>query len=635
MNYWEEDLDEKKKPKQNQEQLLLLLLFAGAGYYFFIYYKRNQAITEIKTMLQNNPTVTIDKLDANLWTGKESWEEYLNNCYFTSQINLFAEEMKKAIKEKSKNKPQTLQEQRKETIENIKEYAKKEIELTPSFEKEIKNFYKKINSAIEIDISFIKEEAINCVTQQQIKRQKLHWLREPKNWADKKINLIQTDFEGAWEQFCSKVNPTQNSNKEPKKCVFGASYEIKFPPSLWNNLSEEQKKHEKAKELTLDEKVESYTFNPKVDNWYDKAIINPVRGDRDRDKKDNNATLYGAPRTGKSIIVEKLAYEADIYPLVVIQGSALTPTINDQQCSIKNFNKFIYTICDINNTLVDDFGLEINPESGEPQYILFIDEANQVSENTMLSCPSRLTFLKECMGSDNWKANESHNLWIIATNHLSQIDEAVYQPGRLTNQLSFSWTLGKFKEYATDAHIYDDFPEHWKNNNSLSEEDNKWVNRFNVIHFEESFLGRTIKGDNIPNGICFWDMFIKNEENQKILNEEKEDKVIDETTGETEEVIKQKGIPLGEFLQFFWQKFDSGELWDKDFDAKFTNPREPKMTDAVAQASNYIGTLIDVRLKALNEQCNTLITEIQSANGEFQNLFTAHSQEIEKLTSEK
>jgi hypothetical protein len=95
---------------------------------------------------------------------------------------------------------------------------------------------------------------------------------------------------------------------------------------------------------------------------------------------------------------------------VVIQGSALTPTINDQKCSIDNFKKFIYTICDINNTLVDDFGLERNPESGEPQYIFFIDEANQVSENTFARKSSGLTFLKECMGSDNYKANESHNL---------------------------------------------------------------------------------------------------------------------------------------------------------------------------------------------------------------------------------
>jgi len=124
--------------------------------------------------------------------------------------------------------------------------------------------------------------------------------------------------------------------------------------------------------------------------------------------------------------------------LVVIQGSALTPTINDQKCGIDNFKKFIYTICDINNTLVDEFSFERNPESGEPRYILFIDEANQVSENTFARKSSGLTFLKECMGSDNYKKNESHNLWIIATNHLSEIDEAIYQPGRLANQLNFS-----------------------------------------------------------------------------------------------------------------------------------------------------------------------------------------------------
>lgn len=313
---------------------------------------------------------------------------------------------------------------------------------------------------------------------------------------------------------------------------------------LWNELSEEQKNNKKAEELKLREEVESYTFNPKIDNWYDKVLVDPVRGERDKSKIDNNATLYGAPRTGKSIIVEKLAYNADRYPLVVIQGSSLTPNLNDQKCTIDNFKKFIYTVCDINNSLVDEFNLERNPASGEPQYIFFIDEANQVSENTFAKRSSGLTFLKECTGSDDYKNNESHNLWIIATNYLSEIDEAVYQSGRLANQLNFSWTIGKFKEYSEDASIYYDFPQHWQDTNSLSPEDNKWVNRFNIIHFEESFLGRTIGGKKIENGIPFWDKFSSNSDNKEILEEIKEE----------ERVIKNLEEQIKNFNYLKWSE---------------------------------------------------------------------------------
>src|SRR5436190_201586 len=59
--------------------------------------------------------------------------------------------------------------------------AKKEIKAIPSFEKEIKKFYKRINSASENDISSIIDEANVFITQQKNKRQRLHWLREPKN----------------------------------------------------------------------------------------------------------------------------------------------------------------------------------------------------------------------------------------------------------------------------------------------------------------------------------------------------------------------------------------------------------------------------------------------------------------------
>lgn len=274
---------------------------------------------------------------------------------------------------------------------------------------------------------------------------------------------------------------------------------------------------------------------------------------------------------------------------------------------------------------VKKFHKRINSASESDNIPSIVDEANQVSENTFARKSSGLTFLKECMGSDNYKKNESHNLWIIATNHLSEIDEAVYQPGRLANRLCFSWTIGKFKEYCSDAGIINDFPQHWTDNNSLSEEE------FNIIHFEESFLGRKIKGGSVENAVSFWDMFINNEENKKNLNEEKE---IKEENGKEEEIIKKKGIPLGEFLQFFWQKFDSGELWDKDFDGKFTNPREPKIQDIIVQASNHISNSLDARLKELNDNVDKVIEEMQVANNVFGENFNNAVEQITGLLSE-
>lgn len=631
---FENEVSAQQENKQKEQlQYLVIALLVGVGYYlfFFLPNERKETKKEIEEVFRENSPVIADDLDASLWKGFKSWQERLDKFYLPSQISQFQETMVKTIEQKKKDleagKANNLKEARENAIESIKKFAKKEIHYSPSFARDIKEFVKKIKKSSENDIPTIVDEANRLITQQKQKRQKLHWLQEPKNWADKKLEVLKSDFDTAWNQLSGIVNPHNEEDKEPQQCPFAASYTINFPPSLWNELSEEQKENEKAEELKLRSEVDNYTFNPKIDNWYEKALINPVRGERDISNIDNNATLYGAPRTGKSIIVEKLAYKADLYPLVVIQGSALTPTINDHKCSVDNLRKFFYTICDINNTLVDDFGFIRNPESGEPQYILFIDEANQISENTFVRKSSGLTFLKECMGSDNYKKNESHNLWIIATNHLSEIDEAVYQPGRLANRLNFSWTIGKFKEYSSEAGITSQFPQHW-DINSLSEEDNKWVNRFNIIHFEESFLGRKINGGHIDNAVSFWDKFINNEENKKILNEEKE------TDEKGEEIVKKKGIQLGEFLQFFWQKFDSGELWDNDFDGKFTDPREPKMQDVVIQASNHISKALDARLKELDQSITQIKEETQVANNVFSENFNNAVEQITGLLSE-
>jgi len=112
-------------------------------------------------------------------------------------------------------------------------------------------------------------------------------------------------------------------------------------------------------------------------------------------------------------MAEKLAYEADKYPLVVIQGSTLTPKKPDNDIGATLLIKFIYTISDITHKLAENFGFERDEDDGEVRYILFLDEADQICTTHLLppkDASSQLTFLKECMGSDNYKANESHNL---------------------------------------------------------------------------------------------------------------------------------------------------------------------------------------------------------------------------------
>src|SRR5687768_2265060 len=126
---------------------------------------------------------------------------------------------------------------------------------------------------------------------------------------------------------------------------------------------------------------------------------------------DNNALFYGAPRTGKSVMAEKLAYEADKYPLVVIQGSTLTPNKFNFDTGVNPLIKFIFTISSITYDLADGYGFE-REEDGEVRHILFLDEADQVCTNSFdppKNASTELTFLKECMGSDD-KSEETKNL---------------------------------------------------------------------------------------------------------------------------------------------------------------------------------------------------------------------------------
>ncbi|CAI2190750.1 2327_t:CDS:2 [Funneliformis geosporum] len=193
-----------------------------------------------------------------------------------------------------------------------------------------------------------------------------------------------------------------------------------------------------------------------------KVKPNPVRGEmnpNDLSNLDNNALFYGAPRTGKSVMTEKLAYEADIYPLVVVQGSSLTPNKSNRDANVDVLLKFFFTLSSITYDLADDYGFE-RAENGEVRHILFLDEADQICTNNFerpKDASTELTFLKECMGT-----------------------------GRLSNPLSFSWTLNEFISYSDDAGISSQFPQHWIENKTLKDEDNKLYDSKQL----ESFAGK-------------------------------------------------------------------------------------------------------------------------------------------------
>ena len=566
----------KNKNQEEQEQLktLGLVLLTGIGYYlfFFLPEQRSDAKSQIEGVFRSN-SITPTELDSNLWKGSKSWSEKLTKLYFPTQISKFSENMRQAIeirkKEIEERSFRSIEEAKESAVKELKNYCSEEEKNWPTMKKIIEKYSKKIKRSETNDIASLQTEANELILEERVKKQGLHWKRkvkkEEKSWIDQELLKIKDKLEDSW---------FKQQRDGAKKANISASYTIHFPPRLWDNLTEEQKGHEKATELRLRDEVHNYEFNDKITEWYDKVRNDPVRGEKDsQSQKDNNALFYGTGGTGKSITSEKLAYEADIYPLVVVKGMALTPKLPDQKYSIAIYEKFIYTIADINWTLIDNFDFQ-RSEGGEVRYILFIDEADQISENSLTKESTGLTFLKECMGSDNYKENESWNLWIMATNHLKKIDEAVYRPGRLSNPLDFSWTLGDFMRYADKEGISRKFPIHWSKETTLNDEDNKWVNRFNIMNFKDEFLP-------------FWKKFI----------EKNPDAEYEPEGSKNGKKIK---IKWGEMFEFFWRLYDSNQL--KSFDGKFDNPRQPKIEEV-------LGT----RLKELSESVEELREKSQEA----------------------
>ena len=482
----------------------------------------------------------------------------------------------------------------------------------------------KINKTSLDDLSSVIEEAQKFLYNERNKIKRLYWDVTDYNWADRWLKRNKESFVTAWKKMKS------NLGEEPPYFDTKAIYKISFPPSLWNELTQEQKELAKENghdELILKDEVKDYKFSELITEWEEKVKINPVRGEQNTksNELDNNAIFYGAPRTGKSIMAEKLAYEADVYPLVTIQGSTLTPRKVDTDASVTLLLKFIFTISSITHDLVNNYGFERAEGDGEVRYILFIDEADQICTNNFdppRISSSQLTFLKECMGSDN-KKEESKNLWIAATNHLDNVNVAVYQSGRLSNRLCFSWTLGDFMKYADDAGITNNFPQRWIDEKTLNDEDNQWVNRFNKIIFDNEFLP-------------FWEKFISVNPDAEYDPEKDEEEQENNNQNDKEEKNKKKKIKWGEMFELFWRLKDSSQL--EIFEGKFVNPRQPKVEDVIKESAilsaNQISKSIDTRLNQLDETVTKIEDEIKAANSAFSENFNNAVEQITGLLSE-
>lgn len=594
-------LAQKKKKQQKKLILTILLLGAGLGYYFLIYLPEEE-IKKLENQLQAEldrvKSATPDDV-AEILTTLQTYQQWVNGNEF--------EQRALANKQTEFNEAmQWLQEHQKSP-----EQSEKELE----------------------DQMFLKGAI---------------WKLPAKSWADNEIRKISNILVGRYNED-AKLFPDGDKH-EDFHFTRSASYDIYFPPSMeeFYKLGKATKKNN-CQMLT---KNEDLIWSSEIENWYNQVTRErpPWRGNPNpTTKKDNNAIFFGAPGTGKSATVKKICIEADECPLVIVKGSSLTPTKQDYDAGISPLQKFVYTISELEWTLVKVYGME-RESNGEVRYMLFVDECDQISNNSLIHDPNKLRFLKECLeGSESSRTSESRNLWIMATNHLEDVDSAAYREGRLSNPLDFSWTWEEFKKYFEDAKrnptkykLPNDFnipdlPARWQETDGLNEEDNKWVNKFNKFSFVADFLGYDPEKPNRPK---FWELFITNNPDA-IFKEEIE--VKDENDNETIETE----VEIGEFLQFFWQKKESGQL--ASYGGKFETPRIPKtaevlddnlpnlgeVADILAQSSNAINQNLEFIREQIEKTAQIVQTTIASQNNSgVQNQIMQLRQDLANLAQE-
>jgi hypothetical protein len=542
----------KKRKKQQQQGLLLVLLAAGATYYYFMIFlpeeERKKLEAEIEEKLDKVKKIKKDDYD-NITTSLITLQGYLSWKDST-------EIKKMALKNK------------KEALDSAIEWLKKNQLTTEKVENE--NYRKgKI------------------------------WELPIRSWADKKIKSAAGALVSEYQE---EINLFPDGDKHPNfRFSRTAAYEIYFPPSLQEHYEEGIKN--KETNCSMLKGKEDLVLSEDIIAWYKNTVANPVRGEIG--KGEANALFYGMTRTGKSATVKNLCFEANKYPLVKIDGSSLTPRIKSK---LKVDEKFYYTISELEWTLEKTYGFE-REANGEIPYILFVDECNQISNNSLTFDPNHLRFVKDCIeGNKSSRSKETNNLWIMATNHLDQIEEAVYQSGRLSNKLSFSWTWSEFKKICEKAGIIGQIPNRWIDAVLTSEED-KFVKKFNIPIFYKDFLGDDPQQPGKPK---FWNLFITN--NPDAIYETEEDEVDDDDKPTGRKVTEE--IEIGEFLEYFWDLQESGNI--KNYKGGFESLKQtktedvldanlPEMSDLLAQSSN----LLNQSLENLRQEIEALKQQIQ------------------------
>ena len=424
------------------------------------------------------------------------------------------------------------------------------------------------------------------------------WELETHSWADRIVKSKSASLTGQYQKMAGLFT---DGDRNPKFYFSRAApYRIYFPPAL-------REYYEKGKEsgdekfrdkLFVLEEEEELILSDEINSWIDETVKDPTKGKVDKDSRGNNALFYGTEGTGKTATMKNVCIKSNVYPLVEIKGSNLTPTESDQSAEILPLQKFAYTLSELEWNLVKECGFE-REENGEVRYILFVDEANQISNNSGFFQPNQLRFLKDCMEGIDQK-EVSNNLWVFATNHLDQVEKATYRKGRLSNPLDFSWTWAEFVKHAERAGVYEQFPERWKETKGLwNPEDDKWISGFNIDIFKKDFLGDDPSQPTKPR---FWDLFIENNPDAQIETEEDEKDEDGDPTGNKVKI----DIEIGEFLEFFWAVKKRNIM---SYDGSYESIQKETVEKVLDTRLSDMIELIEDKLNELIDEVNKSRTE--------------------------
>lgn len=471
----------------------------------------------------------------------------------------------------------------------------------------------------------LRNQQTNNKTPEQLKKEREKdawqkgriWELPAKNWADKIIAEKRSSLTKEYQKDASWFPDGDRNSKF--KFSRSAPYKIFFPPSLREYYENGKSRSSIKDKCYLVDKKEDLILSDEINSWVERTIKDPTRGNFENGL-GNNALFYGAPGTGKTATMKNICARADKYPLVVILGSNLTPTESDQSAEILPLQKFAYTISELEWVLEKECGMQ-REDNGEVRYMLFVDEANQISNNSLIFQPNQLKILKDCLeGVD--KKESSKNLWTFATNHRDQVEKATFRKGRLSNPLDFTWNWKIFKDHCERNNV--NLPERWEEEGQLTPEEEKWLAEFNIDVFDRYFLG---DDEDEPNRKPFWNLFIEENPDAKYIPKSKQKDSGNEEWGDDEEIQEEKEveIEIGEFLEFFWH---IKEKYSTSFDGKYKSAKK-----------NTIEIILETRLseliKTTDSKLNKIVEELEKTREEGKEQIMGGIEDIVQILANK